>query len=74
MRKHLIRSGNGATLEIDEAELEELGVGETNEVDVTIEGGVLLVNPVAKEEDEAFKRAADKVNQRYEGLFRRLSK
>jgi hypothetical protein len=75
MRRQLVRSGDRVTLELEESELEKLGVGENAEVDVSIDGRVLVVVPVESEAgDDAFERAAEKVNGRYEGLFRRLSK
>ncbi|HEY2094086.1 MAG TPA: hypothetical protein VGJ81_19620 [Thermoanaerobaculia bacterium] len=75
MRRQLVRSGDRVTLELEESELEKLGVGENAEVDVSIDGRVLVVVPVESEAgDDAFERAVEKVNSRYEGLFRRLSK
>jgi hypothetical protein len=75
MRRQLVRSGDRVTLELEESELEKLGVGENAEVDVSIDGRMLVVVPVESEAgDDAFERAAEKVNGRYEGLFRRLSK
>jgi hypothetical protein len=75
MRRQLVRSGDRVTLQLEESELEKLGVGENAEVDVSIDGRVLVVVPVESEAgDDAFERAAEKVNGRYEGLFRRLSK
>lgn len=75
MRRQLVRTGNRVTLELEESELEKLGVGENAEVDVSIDGRVMVVVPVENGAvDDAFERAAEKVNGRYEGLFRRLSK
>lgn len=75
MRRQLVRTGDRVTLELEESELEKLGVGENAEVDVSIDGRVMVVVPVENEAgDDAFERAAEKVSGRYEGLFRRLSK
>ena len=74
MRRQLVRTGNRVTLELEESELRELGVGEEAEVDVSVDAGVLVVVPAEKAGSDAFERAAEKVNGRYEGLFRRLSK
>ena len=72
MRKRLVRKGKSVMLELEASELEKLGIGETTEVNVSIEDGVMVVRPIADE--ESFKGAADKVTRRYEGLFRRLSR
>jgi antitoxin component of MazEF toxin-antitoxin module len=75
MTRQLVRDGNRVTIELEESELEKLGVGEMVEVDVAIEDGALVVTPVENEAgDDSFDRAAEKVNARYAGLFRRLSK
>ena len=75
MSRQLVRTGNRVTLELEESELETLGIGEKTEVNVSIDGRVMVVAPVESEaEDDAFEQAAEKVNSRYEGLFRRLSK
>ena len=75
MSRQLVRTGNRVTLELEESELEKLGLGEKTDVDVSIDGRVMVVVPVESEAgDDAFERAAEKVNSRYEGLFRRLSK
>jgi antitoxin component of MazEF toxin-antitoxin module len=46
MRKQLVRTGNSVTLELEDSELEKLGIDESTEVDVSIEGRVLVVSPV----------------------------
>lgn len=75
MRRQLVRTGNRVTLELEESELEKLGIGEKSAVDVAIDGAVMVVMPVEGEAgDDAFERAAENVNGRYAGLFRRLSK
>ncbi len=75
MRRQLVQTGNRVTLELEESELEKFGIGERTEVDVAIDSGGVVVMPVESGAgDDAFERAAEKVNGRYEGLFRPLSK
>lgn len=49
MRRQLVRTGNRVTIELEESELEKLGIDEKAEVDVAIDGGVMVVMPVEGE-------------------------
>jgi len=63
------------TLEVDEVVLEKLGIDETTTLDVSIDGDVLVVTPIRDAaSEEKFRKAADRVNRRYEDVLRRLSK
>ena len=75
MKTRLARAGLDVALTIDPAILEELGIDDTTEVDVSAEGGVLIIRPIRdSSEEESFLRAVSKVEERYAGLFRRLAK
>jgi len=63
------------TLEVDEVVLEKLGIDETTTLDVSIDGDALVVTPIRDAAvEEKFRKAADRVNRRYEDVLRRLSK
>jgi antitoxin component of MazEF toxin-antitoxin module len=74
MKKKLTRTGNSVALVLDRPLLEQLGMDEGSEVEVSSNGDVIVVTPVRGKDREARLRdAADKINSRYAGLFRRLS-
>jgi antitoxin component of MazEF toxin-antitoxin module len=75
MRKKLTRTGNSVALVLDKPILEHLGLDENSEVEVSTNGDVVVITPIRDEgHDERFLQAADKVNKKYAGLFRRLAK
>lgn len=75
MRKKLTRTGNSVALVLDRALLEQLGVDENSEVELSTNGDVLVMTPVRDEmRDEQFRKSADKIHSKYAGLFRRLAK
>ena len=74
MRKKLTRTGNSVALVLDKPLLEELGLDETSEVEVSTNGELLVVTPLRDAaREEKFKRSAEKIAAKYAGLFRRLS-
>ncbi len=74
MKKKLTRTGNSVALVLDRPLLEQLGMDEGSEVEVSSNGDVIVVTPVRERDRETRLRdAADKINSRYAGLFRRLS-
>jgi len=74
MIKKLTRTGNSIALVLDKPLLEELGLDENAEVEVSTNGQVLVVTPKrSSARDRKFRKAVDKVNSRYAGLFKRLS-
>jgi len=74
MKKKLTRTGNSVALVLDKPFLEELGLDEESEVEVSTDGQILVITP---ERDPArqrkFRKAVEKINRKYAGLFRRLS-
>jgi antitoxin component of MazEF toxin-antitoxin module len=75
MKKKLTRTGNSVALVLDKPMLKQLGVDETSEVEVSMNGDVLVMTPVRDDaRDEDFRRSADKIHSKYAGLFRRLAK
>ena len=74
MIKKLTRTGNSIALVLDKPLLEELGLDENAEVEVSTNGQVIVITPKrSTARDRKFRKAVDKVNAKYAGLFRRLS-
>ncbi len=75
MVKKLTKTGNSLALVLDKPLLEQLGIDEHTELEVSTNGDVLVVSPVrTKSRERKLRRAVDKINSRYAGLFERLSK
>jgi len=54
--------------------LEELGLDENAEVEVSTNGQVIVITPKrSAARKRRFRDAADRINRRYAGLFKRLS-
>lgn len=74
MVKKLTRTGNSLALVLDKPLLEQLGIDETTELEVSSNGDVLVVTPVRdRARERKFRKAVEKVNRKYAGLFKRLS-
>ena len=74
MIKRLTRTGNSVALVLDKPLLEELGLDENAEVEVSTNGQVIVITPKRNSaRDRKFRKAVDKVNRKYAGLFKRLS-
>jgi antitoxin component of MazEF toxin-antitoxin module len=74
MIKKLTRIGNRVFLVLDKPLLEQLGLDENAEVEISTNGQVLVVTPrrdAARE--RRFRKSASRINRKYAGLFRRLS-
>lgn len=75
MRKKLTRTGNSVALVLDKPLLEQLGLDDGGEVELSTNGDVLVVTPVRSAgRERRFRKSVEKISARYEGLFRRLSK
>ena len=74
MKKKLTRSGNSVALVLDKPLLEQLGLEENAEVELSTNGDVLVVTPVRDVvRQRRFRKSAEKITEKYAGLFRRLS-
>lgn len=74
MIKKLTRTGNSIALVLDKPLLEELGLDENAEVEVSTNGQIIVITPKrSAARDRRFRKAVDKVNRKYAGLFKRLS-
>ncbi len=73
MIKKLTRTGNSIAVVLDKPLLEELGLDENAEVEVSTNGQIIVITPKRNSaRDRKFRKAVDKVNRKYAGLFKRL--
>jgi antitoxin MazE len=74
MRKKLTRTGNSVALVLDKPILEQLGVDENSEVEVSTNGDVVVITPIR---DDARRRKLnailEELDEEYGGVFRRLA-
>ena len=74
MVKKLTRTGNSLAIVLDKPLLEQLGIDENTELELSTNGDVLVVTPVRdRKRERKFHKAVEKINRKYAGLFRRLS-
>ena len=74
MMKKLTRTGNSIAVVLDKPLLEELGLDEDSEVEVSTNGQIIVITPKrTSARERRFRNAADKINRKYAGLFKRLS-
>jgi antitoxin component of MazEF toxin-antitoxin module len=74
MKKKLSRTGNSVALVLDKPLLEQLGLDENSEVELSTNGDVLVMTPVRDAiRERKFRKSAEKIATKYAGLFRRLS-
>lgn len=74
MIKKLTRTGNSIAVVLDRPLLEELGLEDGSEVEVSTNGQVIVITPKRSPgRERKFRTAAQKVNRKYAGLFKRLS-
>jgi antitoxin MazE len=74
MIKRLTRTGNSFALVLDKPLLEQLGIDEDTPLELSTNGDVLVVTPVRdRAREKKFRKAVEKINRKYAGLFRRLA-
>jgi antitoxin MazE len=74
MVKKLTKTGNSLALVLDKPLLQQLGIDEDTELEISTNGDVLVVTPVRdRARERKFRKAVDKINRKYAGLFKRLS-
>lgn len=72
--KHLTRQGNSFAVIIDRPILDMLDIDEKTPLKLTAEGRKLVLEPLSKKEiEQRFHAAADKVEKRFGGVFKRLA-
>jgi antitoxin component of MazEF toxin-antitoxin module len=74
MIKKLTRTGNSVAVVLDKPILEELGLNEDAEVEVSTNGQLIIIIPTPDPaRARRFRKSAEKINRKYAGLFKRLS-
>lgn len=74
MRKKLTRTGNSVALVLDKGLLEQLGLEENAEVELSTNGDVLVVTPIRDHiRRRKLKKILDEMDEQYGGVFRRLA-
>ena len=74
MIKKLTRTGNSVAVVLDKPLLEAVGLDEDSEVEISTNGQVIVLTPKRDSaREEKFRKAVEKINRKYAGLFRRLS-
>jgi antitoxin component of MazEF toxin-antitoxin module len=74
MVKRLTRTGNSLALILDKPLLEQAGIDETTEVEISTDGDVIVISPVrTKKRAARLRTALEEINERYAGVFKRLS-
>jgi antitoxin component of MazEF toxin-antitoxin module len=70
----LTRIGDDMAVVLEKPLLDRLGLDENSEVDMSIDGKVLVITPQRNlTREERFRKAADKIDKQYAEVFRRLS-
>jgi antitoxin MazE len=74
MVKKLTRTGNSLALVLDKPLLEQLGIDETSELEISTNGDVLVVTPVRDRAcEKKLKKILEELDREYGGVFRRLA-
>ena len=74
MIKKLTRTGNSVAVVLDKPILEQLGLDEDSEVEVSTNGQLIIIIPAPDPaRARKFRKSAEKINRKFAGLFKRLS-
>ena len=74
MVKKLTRTGNSVALVLDKALLEQTGLDEDSEVEVSSDGRVIVVTPVRdKKRDARLRDAVGRAHREYGWVFKKLA-
>jgi len=74
MKKKLTRTGNSVALVLDRPLLEQLGIDENSEVEVSTNGDVLVMTPTREPgRRRKLNKILDELDEQYAGVFRRLA-
>ena len=74
VRKKLSRIGNSVGIVLDRPLLEQLGLEEGSEVEISTDGSVILLSPKRDEKREArLKDVSDWMFDKYAGAFKKLA-
>ena len=74
MVKKLTKHGNSLALVIDKAVLELLKIDSDTPLDISTDGGVLIISPIRNQKrKKKFEQALEGTNRKYAGLLKRLA-
>lgn len=74
MVKTLTKTGNSLALVLDRPLLEATGIDADTPLEISTDGDVIVISPQrGRRRAEAFRKAAEAVQERYAGVFRRLA-
>ncbi len=74
MKKKLTRTGNSVALVLDRPLLDQLGLDENSEVEVSTNGDVLVMTPMREPaRRRKLNKILDELDEQYAGVFRRLA-
>jgi antitoxin component of MazEF toxin-antitoxin module len=74
MKKKLTRTGNSVALVLDKPVLEQLGLDENSEVEVSTNGDVLVMTPLrSAARRRKLSKVLEQMDAQYAGVFRRLA-
>jgi antitoxin MazE len=74
MVKRLTKTGNSLALVLDKPLLEQLGIDEDTELELSTNGDVLVVTPVRdRARQRKLKKALEEMDRQYGGVFKRLA-
>ena len=74
MQKKLTRTGNSVALVLDKPLLEQLGLDENSEVELSTNGDVLVMTPVRdRGRRRKLHKILDQLDEQYGGVFNRLA-
>ena len=75
MEKRLTKTGNSLALVLDRELLDRTGISADTVLDVSSDGDVIVISPRRpKGRAEKLRKAMDRADERYAGVFRRLAK
>ena len=74
MKKRLTRTGNSLALVLDKPLLEQLGIDEDTNLELSTNGDVLVVTPVRdKGREKKLRETLEEMDRKYSGVFKRLA-
>ncbi len=74
MRKKLTRTGNSLALVLDRPLLEQLGIDEETTLELSTDGGVIVISPVRdKRRDAKLREIMARADAEYAGVFKKLA-
>jgi antitoxin component of MazEF toxin-antitoxin module len=74
MKTKLIRAGDTVALVIDEAFVEQLGLDENSEVELSVRDGSLIIAPIKDDSRRRrFEDSMNEIHEKYADVFRRLA-